>query len=506
MGAFLSSRDFEFYEQDKPQTFNGLALLELYFGSRHDCGYTDYNAFNTPEIQTHHGSVNQKTLEQLFDDAWNSEPEHTLRFVFHLRDRHDGLGQRALFRALIRHMMDTGLTPTILNNIEYIPEFGYWKDLCACFFGTRLEYAAVNLFAKQLKLDLKSQKPSLCAKYAPSEGGALDRKYGAAKKIAMALGVPLSVYRKKYLQPLRARLDIVETHMCARNWRDIYYVRVPHTAHTIYKDAFKEHDREGYRVFIDYVRSGQINADRLNPMPYEIVIPYLRNSGYLPRVHNIIETQWLDYLSMYPANLNVLAIVDTSDSMHTRSAAVGSIEVGISLGLLFASLSRNPLFHKKFLTFSLAPELLEIQGQTLRDQVLCMANTKSDDTMSFQAVFDLILNVPAKSEVLPQDVPQTIVVFTHKQFAQAHDGLTRWREIDERFEARGLQRPKIVFWNVQDNVLDFPVPDATATDCVLLSGYNRKIVHMLLTGDVPYPAELVYEFLNDERYDCIHVS
>ena len=183
-----------------------------------DIPCTDYRCITVKKSQreinfdgasTPHGP---KTLEEYFDAAWNADPLRTLKFVFYLRDCRGGKGERKLFRALVRHMRENGLAHHLDANLEYIPFFGSWKDISICFFGTEFEERAVQLIANQLRKDIISDHPSLCAKYSPSEGGAVDKRHYAAHKISSALGVSLARYRKRYLVPLRSKLHNLLGH------------------------------------------------------------------------------------------------------------------------------------------------------------------------------------------------------------------------------------------------------------------------------------------------------
>ena len=229
------------------------ALVELYFKSVRDIPHTDHRSITvktSKKASKRGGSYGGggKTLEMYFDAAWIEDPLRTLKFLFHLRDCRGGKGERELFRALIRHMRQRGLDQHVRANMEHIPTFGYWKDLLMCFLGTEMEDQALDIMATQLRQDMANHqdeasaiRPSLCARHAPSEGGAFDRTHHVVGKLSRKLEITPRNYRKTCLVPLRQKLKVVETVMCAQQWAEIPYEGVPSLAGSRYKKAFNRH-------------------------------------------------------------------------------------------------------------------------------------------------------------------------------------------------------------------------------------------------------------------------
>lgn len=228
-------------------------VVQLFFKGQRNIPCIDYKSFDDRKSlkERYFDSVgisyinkNTESIESLFDKAWEEDPLLTLKFVFFLRDK-QGRGEKKLFRALIRHMREQGLTKHIIKNIELIPYYGTWKDIMLCCFGTELEGKAVLLISEQLKEDIENiqnkKEISVCAKYAPSEGKALDIKHHAVAKITHHLDVSLKQYRKEYLVPLRTELHIVEKYMCNNTFEKINYPSVPHKALKNYISSFISH-------------------------------------------------------------------------------------------------------------------------------------------------------------------------------------------------------------------------------------------------------------------------
>lgn len=503
-------------------TWNGAAsysaindpLVELFFKSVRDIPCQDYRCItvkqskkerkNAPKLQ-----AGPKTLEQYFDAAWDQDPLRTLKFVFYLRDCRGGKGERKLFRALVRHMRERELLDHISANMEHIPVFGSWKDISICFFGTELERQAVDLISKQLSIDREAQHPSLCAKYAPSEGGAIDKAHGAAPKIATNLGVNLTRYRKRYLAPLRAKLNIVERDMCAKNWDEIQYERVPSIAGTRYKNAFKRNDEQRYSEFIGAVQRGEKKINTKVLMPYQIVAPYLKTDRETTERNETSEAQWVSFLedrrSKWPADIDVLPLIDVSGSMFNHNTPQ-AVEVAVSLGMLFSLLNSSEHYKGKFITFAESPKLLSIQGNSLMEQVNSIKTSKWGGKTDFQAALDLILNIGTTFRVAPKQMPKILLVLSDMQFDTANRSRTNWNEIERKYQVAGYQRPTIIFWNLNGNSVDYPVPNADVPNCALLSGFNDGIMYSLLDGTLPNPREIVYRALDNDRYSIINLA
>jgi Mg-chelatase subunit ChlD len=488
-------------------------LVELFFKSVRNIPCTDYRCITVKESKkakkakkNSKSTSGGKNLESYFDAAWAHDPLRTLKFVFYLRDCRGGKGERKLFRALVHHMCARGLIQHVLANLQHIPTFGSWKDVSICCFGTPLEGPAIQLIANQLRVDKTAEHPSLCAKYAPSEGGAIDKAHKASSKIAEALGVNLTRYRKRYLSPLRSKLNVVEKQMCAREWNEIEYGKVTSIAGMRYKKAFQRHDEQRYTEYLNKVQSGEKKMNVSVLMPHQIVSPYLKNHSR----DETIEAQWTAFLKdrreKWPAGMDILPLVDVSGSMFPVDGDPQPGEVAVSLGLLVSLLNSSAHYRGKFITFDSEPKLLSIQGTSLYDQVKYMKGTPWGMSTNVQKAFDLILGIATTYNVPQSEMPKILLILSDMQFDQASGNNTNWSEIELKYAEAGYQRPIIIFWNLNGTTNDFPVPSASVPNCMLLSGYNDVILYSLLEGTLPNPIEIIHTALDKERYDVIQLA
>jgi hypothetical protein len=493
------------------------ALTELMFKTTRDLAHTEYNAYLKSPVKR---TGDDTYLVTTFLKAWEEDTLMTLRFVFYLRDCRGGKGEKALFRALVKILRNNvDCRVHLLHNIKHFPYYGSWKDLLACFMGTPMEDDALALFADQLKQDIAStEQPSICAKYAPTEGGQIDATYQVVHKLCKILGISPTYYRRGYLVPLRIKLNIVERQMCANEWKKIEYEKIPSIASSNYKKAFERHDEKRYNRFIAQVMAGKAKMNVGVLMPYQMV------SGIIDHVK---EAQWVSFVNerrkLWNPKISILPLVDVSGSMSRGpSSNVTPLHIALSLGLLFATLSQQPNYKNRFITFSEEPELVEIKGDTLSEQVANMTATHWGNNTNFQAVFDLILSTAIENKLKQEDLPTYLLVLSDMQFDvveknkdtimwnrtqhvsdESDDQVSNWDAISQKFSEAGYKRPAIIFWNLCSSNIDFPIPNANVSDCALISGYNDGILYSILDGKTPNPADVVRAQLNSERYSRI---
>ena len=72
-----------------------------------------------------------------------------MQFIFFIRDREEGLGERRLFRIIIKHLANT--EPEMVKKvIPVIAEYGRFDDLLE-LFDTPLEKETLSLIKEQWK-------------------------------------------------------------------------------------------------------------------------------------------------------------------------------------------------------------------------------------------------------------------------------------------------------------------------------------------------------------------
>ena len=223
----------------------------------------------------------EKEAFNLFQKAFDADPQNAIRVLFYLRDIRGGQGERSVFRYILSQ-----LDEDFVNKIaHYIPEYGRWDEVPVNKFTVE------NLIAKQLSEDMENMKAgksiSLLAKWMPSENAG-KASLVEARKVAQLLGwtgspteksidqttfkrVPnLRTYRKN-ITALRKYYDnFLERLMSEKRWGEIDYASLPSQAHKKHVKAFLRNDETRYRAYLEKVNSGEAKINSGTLFAYQL--------------------------------------------------------------------------------------------------------------------------------------------------------------------------------------------------------------------------------------------
>jgi hypothetical protein len=105
-----------------------------------------------------------------FARAWAENPEFAIKTLFFARDIRGGLGERRVFRTILRHMADD-MPASVQKNLWTVAEFGRWDDLLV-LLDSPLRQDVVTYIKRQLDADVKALESdgvvSLLGKWLPS--------------------------------------------------------------------------------------------------------------------------------------------------------------------------------------------------------------------------------------------------------------------------------------------------------------------------------------------------
>ena len=457
--------------------------------------------------------LTEESLEGFLQDSVNEDIIDTIILCFYIRDCRGGKGEKKLglicFKWLLLHYPDE-----FKKVIQYLPEYGRWDDSLKLFPGVLVETInsyvqndILTLFCDQLKTDknlMENGKPiSMCAKWAPSEGDSLDKKYNVVSKICTNLGINSRQYRKEYIVPLRAYLKIVETYMCSGRWDDIEYSKVPSNAMKILKKAFEKHSPELFNQWKENLKSckEKVNAKQLTP--YELI----REIRIKKMADEVCESQWkvLEEEVLKLGHLSKsLVVVDTSSSME--SPDYKPLDVAISLGLIISNCVKGD-FKNHVITFNSTPEFVVLKEETIFNRYQELRRIPWGGSTNLQATFDMILEKARDSKLVQEDMPETVYIISDMQFNDigGYNNKTNFEEIDAKYEKSNYKRPNIVFWNVAANTGDFPVSvDDDGT--VMISGYSTSIMKSVLESKEFSPYSILRQTIDDKRYKILRES
>ena len=176
-----------------------------------------------------------------------------------------------------------------------------------------------------MKKDIKSESPSLLAKWLPSIR-THKQNNKMAKKLVKLLGMSEKEYRKM-LKKLRQKINIVETNLTEKTYDKIDFSHVPSLAMIKYREAFS---RNMWEKFMDYKNNLKNNKTTINTQGlfcYQIIKNVLFNKGM---DNKILDLMWQNQKQIV-TDKNLLVIADTSGSMFSNNAIPYCTSIGLAI-------------------------------------------------------------------------------------------------------------------------------------------------------------------------------
>ena len=439
-------------------------------------------------------TIDENRAERLFAEAYKEDALLTVRTLFYGRDIREGLGEREIFRILMRYAAKYH-PESLKANLDLVGVYGRYDDLYS-LIGTSLESDMWKAMSTQFEEDKRNLAEgnaiSLLAKWikTPDASSKKTRRLG----ILTAQKLGYSVYDfKRILRSMRKHLDVVERKMSAGQWDQITYSAVPSRAMMIYRSAFYRHDEQRFDAFIQKAINGEEKINSGTLYPYDIVEKYL----YGDDVNlDVLEAQWRQLPNYIEPNQNIMIMADVSGSMDGRPMASA-----IGLAMYFAERNVGD-FHNLFMTFSSEPTIVQVEGETMKQKIDFIKHADWGMSTNLEAAFDLVLDTATKNHIPQSEMPKAIIVVTDMEIDSCTRGNSDWLFYDEmkrRFEEMGYEIPKLVFWNVNSRHDTFHV-DANRKGVQLVSGHSTNTFKVLLKCLDMTPYEMMLEVLNSERY------
>ena len=450
-------------------------------------------------------SSRNNNISDTFKLAYFKNPESAIRILFNSRDIREGQGERAIFRSLL-HNLATFEPVLVTKLISHVPEYGRWDDLWE-LLDTDVKDSVLNFACSQLQKDVESDNPSLLAKWMPSCNASSKVTKSHAKIFMNYLGMKEKQYRQT-LSKLRSKLEVVEQKICAKNFKDIEYSKLPSRAGLVHRKTFVQHDAKRYYEFMCSlnVLESSINASTL--FPYDVVKEILANNRYMANKDedttfvNLYEAMWKNLPDHFEGkSFNGLVVADVSGSMSVNNNT--PLSVAISLAI-YISENNNNGWKNKFITFSENPTMQSVVGDNLVQKVNNLNESDWGYNTDLIAVFDLILDVACKNKIAPEDMPETLMIISDMQFDQAckSNKRTNFEQIEKKYNKSGYSRPKLVFWNVNASGGTMPVKFDESGTC-LVSGCSPSILKSILGKENFNPELVMNETIYNERYNAV---
>lgn len=438
----------------------------------------------------------------LFNRAYIESPDLAMKLLFHIRDIRGGMGERKMFRTLLRHVAKAWPEST-QKNVRYVAEYGRWDDLL-CLLGTPAQEEAVRVIREQLDADMQALEKrmagdlnahiSLLAKWMPSINTSSRRTRQNAQRLCKLLDMDAYTYRKT-LAALRAHIGLTERYLTRQTPEKVQYHAVPAGAMFKYRAAFHRNDGRRFGEYLQQVASGDASMHADTLFPYQICRPLIQDQ-YV--VADVLEALWRS-MSHEVGNRNALSVIDVSGSMYWSDAELTPATVSQAMGIYCAERCQG-LFHNMFITFESVPHLLEIKGDTLQDKLRYLKYAPWGGSTNLEAVFELILRAAVDANAPQEELPDVLYIFSDMEFDMAvrDADKTVYENARELFEAFGYRLPAVVFHNVNSWQMQTPVT-AHTRGAAMTSGASVSALREKFDGNVT-PLDHMLRVLNSKRY------
>lgn len=434
------------------------------------------------------GSARGLDLSGLFRNAYNENRDLAVRNLLWVRDIRGGAGERQTFRSLMNQIARELDIHTTARIIAKIPEVGRWDDLWQLIgLSEKLDFVITEIVAQGL-LD----KNGLLGKWMPREG----------KKHSRFFMNQFELTERNYRKLVVGLSNTVEQKMCAQQWNEIDFSKLPSVASKNYQKAFKRNAPDAYQEWVDGLATGKTTINAGAIFPYDVI-------RGLNGVQGVADAQWKalpDYLA--DSKENLIGIVDVSPSMRQYQASKGltCMDVAVSLGMYVAERSKG-IFKDQFITFDSNPRWVDLSNcKTLQARYNATIGANWGGSTDLEKTFKLILDSAVKHRVPVEDMPTKIILWSDMQFNSVDRGFqnnSAFEMIDRMYAAAGYKRPDIIFWNMNASFGNLPVSFGVG-GTAMVTGFSPAIMKSILAAtDVPEvtPMSMMLDTLNVPRYD-----
>ncbi len=447
-------------------------------------------------------------ITSLVSKAFADDKELALKTLFYLRDVRGGQGEKRIFQLGLLHL-STVDADSVVKVVEHLAEYGSWKDSVVMLDAksAKVRKAVLKTLTKQLLADLeaheKGESVSLLAKWLPSENASSRASKAKAKMIRKEVGFDARTYRK-ILSKLRAKINLVETSMSKKQFKDIDYSKVPSQAMMKYRSAFARQNPDGFGEFIEDLKSGKTEVKASTLAPHQIVEKftenhyYYRYGGSSDVNETLLDQMWKALPNSIEGSSNALVMADVSGSMFGGSPS--PIDVSVALAIYIAERNTGA-FHNHFMTFSSNPALVTVKGTTIGEKVRNAIEEDWGMSTNLEKAFNSILKIAVDNGVSQDELPSQLIIVSDMQFNRcAKPNESVFKNAKSNFEAHGYTLPDVIFWNVNASTLPVTKDE---TGVALVSGFNPVVMKNIMEAKDLNPVKMMLDVVDSERYALI---
>ena len=467
----------------------------------------DFN-YKVPSMRRMDNNSLNKEIDRLLDGV--EDKEILFRYIFYLRDVRGGMGERRVFRAIIKRMAERHMKE-VVSLIPLIAEYGRYDDLFE-LKDTPYEEDMTYFVFMTLESDIQrwyENKPiTLLAKWMPSENASSKETKKLARYFREKFELPPKVYRQ-LLSDLRGYLSVVEHRISKEEYSKINYESVPSKANLRYGDLFLQKDYKRRQEFLKSLEKGEAKVKSQTLYPSDVV-SYVRNNyiNIYSGKKNISTEEEILAIGMWKGLKdfgkigNTLVVVDVSGSMESSvGGKVEALDVSLGLGMYFAERNTTP-FKDIVVSFSESPEMCRLESGDVVGNVSHMLKMDWGMDTNVKKVFELVLDTAKKNNCSQEDIPE-ILIISDMEFDSCGRGkyLRDFDSISEKFEKAGYKLPRLTFWNVNSRSNTIPMRE-NDNGLVLVSGFSPSSIKAVMSGELdPYKALLAC--ITVPRYDSV---
>lgn len=379
-----------------------------------------------------------------FIKALAEDPVLALKWAFYVGDIREGLGERRLFRILIKYILQSRK-----DLIKYVGEFNRFDSLFV-LFDTDAESEMIDFVKNQLSADMKAcasgQSVSLLAKWMPSINTSSKETRALARKVCAKFDLSERTYRKT-LSALRKHIGIVERLMSAGEWDKINFESVPSVAMSRYINTYNKRCQERFAEYKASLIKGEAKVNAATLYPYDIVMKWLNGGYYSSKsLDPVDEAQWKTLPNYVNESYDVVVMADVSGSMLTDNGRPMATSIG--LATYFAQRNKGA-YHGKYLTFTNTPAFINLNDNWTLSQCLDYVKRQGVGySTNLDRAFEAIYNVAKACG----EAPKALVVISDMEIDCWYSGdfcdsiASKWAK---KYQASGLIAPKLILWNVE---------------------------------------------------------
>lgn len=425
------------------------------------------------------GASRGKSVIAEFERAFQDDAILAMKIALWARDVRGGAGERQIFRDILLHL-EIHHQYTLEKVLPFVSEFGRWDDLLI-FKTEKFKNLAYTLIGDALRAG-----NGLAAKWVPRKG-----------PVALEIRKFFNMTPKQYRKSLVALTNVVETKMCAKQWDQIDFGKLPSLASARYNKAFAKNAADSYAKYKERLQNGTDKVNAAAVYPYD-VIKTLRFGGDAV----VADAQW-NALPDYMDGSAIMPLVDVSGSMHCPVGGnknLMCIDIALSLGLYCADKNKG-VFKDTFLTFSGAPEAQVVKG-SLSQKMVQMNSSKWGMNTNLHAALEEILRIAVKGNVADADMPKTLLILSDMQFdACVTYNNTALKMIKQKYNLAGYTVPNVVFWNLNSHS-NVPVK-FNEQGTALVSGFSPAVMKGILNGSDMTPYGIMMSTIDVPRYSVL---